>query len=216
MPIWSLLIRRCLMLSLVALLTSVPARADLPELSGQWTLLPDDSDNPAEALKGLAVIRRTPRAKVDDTASRPGQSTQERYWEQQDMVAERRAFKALPDIGAIQQVLDATQLTIAQQGGTVTMDYDAKLARSFKPTEGGPSYSAKGDEFTTDAIGAGLSFYREGKLVVESILAPRGRMIETYQLDVAARRLTLKVEIKNPDWLITARIKRVFSAAPRP
>ena len=46
-------IRRCLLLSLVTLLTSVPALAVLPELSGQWSLLPDESDDPAAALKGL-------------------------------------------------------------------------------------------------------------------------------------------------------------------
>ena len=190
-------IRHCLLLSLVTLLTSVPALAALPELSGQWSLLPDESDDPAAELKGLAVIRRMPRAQVD----------------QQDMMAERRAFKAVPDVGAIQRLLDATKLTITQQGDTVSIDYDAKLARSFKPTEGGPSYSAKGTEYTTDSIGEGLSYYRDGKLVVETILAPRGRMVETYQLDASSQRLTLKVELKNPDWLITARIKRVFSAA---
>ncbi len=206
-------IRRCLLLSLVTLLTSVPALAVLPELSGQWSLLPDESDDPAAALKGLAVIRRMPRAQVDQTGAGPGQSTQERYWQQQDMMAERRAFKAVADVGAIQRLLDATKLTIAQQGDTVSIDYDAKLARSFKPTEGGPSYSAKGTEYTTDSIGEGLSYYRDGKLVIETILAPRGRMVETYQLDASSQRLTLKIELKNPDWLITARIKRVFSAA---
>jgi hypothetical protein len=206
-------IRRCLLLSLVTLLTSVPALAALPALSGQWSLLPDESDDPAAELKGLAVIRRMPRAQVDQTGAGPGQSTQDRYWEQQDMMAERRAFKAVPDVGAIQRLLDATKLTIAQQGDTVSIDYDAKLARSFKPTEGGPSYSAKGTEYTTDSIGEGLSYYRDGKLVVETILAPRGRMVETYQLDASSHRLTLKVELKNPDWLITARIKRVFSVA---
>jgi len=91
------------------------------------------------------------------------------------------------------------------------MRYDSGYVRALKPTAGGPVYSAKGGEYKADSLGLELSYRRDGLLVIETMLEPRGRMLEEFKLDAAGRELTIKTMIDNPDWIIEASLTRVFT-----
>ena len=204
---------RSLALGLLLLTTGVAAPCAGPDLSGQWQLLKKESDDPEKALKGLGIVRRTPHLYPQDAASGPRDSTEARYFAQQELLKAKRAADATADVGLIGNLLGAEAIQITDQGSTVEMSFDAALRRTLKPAEGGPVYSAKGAEYSHDPMGETLSWRRDGLLQVETILAPRGKMQESYRLDTSAQRLVVDITIENPDWIIPARIRRLFAPA---
>ena len=178
-------------------------------LGGAWTLDKDASDKPEKELKGLVVYRPFHR----HSAAEARDTTESRYWEQQELVEKNRVQGAVADVGPIQQVLDATQLQIEDDGNKVRLVYDGHLRREFVPGDGGPVYSAKGVEYQTDDIGQSLAWREGASLVIETMLAPRGKMHEVLKPEGGSRRLSMTVTIENPDWLLPAKIRRVFDAA---
>lgn len=197
------------LLALLCVIVAPPATAGSPSLTGRWALDADRSDDPRKALKGLRLMRE---AKLDDKPeSRGGVGTDSRYYAQRELLEKKRIEGAVADVGPIQRVLDATHLDIEDGGTAVTLRYDEGWSRSLTPTEGGPVYSAKGVEYKEDALGLELSYRRDGRLFIETMLRPRGRMLEELQVDSSGRVLTVKTTIDNPDWIIEAHIKRVYT-----
>ena len=187
-----------------------------PNLGGTWTLVPKESDDPEKALKGLGIVRLTQRYSTDDTPTSRRDAQQTRYYEQQNMLDAKRAAGATANVGLINHMLAASKLVIADQGATVDLSFDDALRRSLKPSPGGPVYSAKGAEYSRDPMGQTLSWRQDGVLQVETILEPRGKMTESFKLNIAQGRLVIDTVIENPDWIIPAKLRRVFEAAKAP
>lgn len=185
-----------------------PATSASPSLTGHWVLDEDRSDDPRKALKGLRLMRQT---KFEEKPESRGVGTDSHYYQQRELLEKKRVEGEVANVGPIQRVLDATQLDIEDAGTSATLRYDDGWSRSLKPSAGGPVYSAKGAEYKEDALGLELSYRRDGRLFIETMLRPRGRMLEELQVDSSGRVLTVKTTIENPDWIIDARIKRVFT-----
>ena len=179
-----------------------------PSLAGHWVLDEDRSDDPRKALKGLRLMRQT---KFEAKPQSRGVAADSHYYAQRELLEKKRAEGAVVEVGSIQRVLDATSLDVEDGGNAVTVRYDGGWVRSLAPTEGGPVYSAKGAEYKEDDLGLGLSYRRDGVLFIETVLRPRGRMLEEVRVDSSGRVLTVDVTIDNPDWIIEARIRRVFT-----
>lgn len=184
--------------------------AGTPPLTGHWTLVEDDSDDPRDVLKGLTLIRER---NVDDRKRGRGVAEQAStgYYAQRALAEKRRLENTVADVGPLERVIYATVLDIDDAGATATLRYDSGYTRTLAPTEGGPVYSAKGDEYKADALGLELAYRRDGLFVIETMLRPRGRMLEEFKLDPGGRRLTVTTTIDNPDWVIEARLRRVFT-----
>lgn len=204
--------QRCL-LSLLLLFPLQPCLAGAPLLGGVWSLVEKESDDPQEALKGLGIVHRTQRYTTDAPTPGSRDASQERYFVQQEMLNAKKLAGATADVGLINHMLAARKLVISDQGNTVDLSFDDALRRSLKPGDGGPVYSAKGAEYSVDPMGMTLSWRRDGILQIETILEPRGKMVESYKLDPATRHLVVDTTIENPDWIIPAKIRRVFELA---
>jgi hypothetical protein len=186
-----------------------PQAADAPPLTGHWTLLEDESDDPRDALKGLTLIRQEG---LQDTAPQRGVADQAAsgYYAQRALAEKRRLENAVADVGPLDRVIYATVLDIEDAGASASIRYDENYTRTLAPTEGGPVYSAKGNEYKADALGLELAYRRDGLFVIETMLRPRGRMLEEFKLEPGGGRLTVTTTIDNPDWVIEARLRRVF------
>jgi len=201
-----------LLAALLVLVACVPrALAAGPLLTGHWVLVKDESDDPRDALKGLTLMRQGGLGDDDRRKRAVTDQVSNNYYSQRALVEKRRIENAVADVGPIQQVLDARVLDIDDAGATTTISYDTVYTRSLLPTEGGPVYSAKGNEYRTDALGLELSYRRDGLFVIETMLRPRGRMLEEFKLDPGGNKLTVDTTIDNPDWVIEARLRRVFA-----
>jgi len=208
-------LRACFACFLLLLPIALAHAADA-NLGGVWTLVPKESDDPEKALKGLGIVRLTQRYSTDDRPTSRRDAEQSRYYQQQNMLDAKRAAGATANVGLINHMLAATKLVIADQGATVDLSFDDALRRSLKPSSGGPVYSAKGAEYTRDPMGQTLSWRQDGVLQVETILEPRGKMTESFKIDPAKGRLVINTVIENPDWIIPAKLRRVFEPAKAP
>lgn len=208
MPVLASAVSALLIVVLLAITGTAPVAAGGPSLTGHWVLDEDRSDDPRKALKGLRLMRE---AKFETKPESRGIGTDSHYYQQRELLEKKRVEGQVADVGPIQRVLDATRLDIEDAGSAATLRYDDAFSRDLTPTEGGPVYSAKGAEYTEDALGLGLSYRRDGSLFIETMLRPRGRMLEELQIDTSGRILTVKTTISNPDWIIDARIRRVFT-----
>lgn len=201
------------LLALLLLAFAMPALA-APSLSGAWLLDEDRSDDPRKALKGLRLMRETAVDKVAQDERRAGADTH--YYAQRELLEKRRVEGAVVDVGPLQRVIYAARLDIDEAATQTTVRYDDAWSRTLTPTEGGPVYSAKGGEYKPDSLGLELSYRRDGILFIETVLKPRGRMLEEFEIDSSGRVLTVRTTIDNPDWIIEARLKRVFTRGGAP
>lgn len=190
------------------LIPTHPAAAGSPSLTGRWVLDEDRSDDPRKALKGLRLMRET---KFEVKPESRGIGTDSHYYAQRELLEKKRIEGEVANVGPIQRVLDATRLDVDDDGARVNLRYDGQWSRSVTPADGGPVYSAKGVEYKKDDLGLGLSYRRDGSLFIETMLRPRGRMLEELHVDASGRVLTVTTTIDNPDWIIEARIKRVYT-----
>lgn len=191
----------------LALLCSAGLGAEPPELAREWVVNDDLSDDPSDRLTGLAMIRDAPPGTGADKipAGAPA-----RYFQEQEMFAERRRENSPASVGELQRVLEADRLSVRGGATAYTFIYDTAFERPIAPRAGGPVYSAKGDEFVATAIGRTLAYWRADTLIIETMLAPRGTMIEELSVAPETGQLTIRTTIQNPDWIRAADIVRVF------
>lgn len=180
------------------------------DLSGSWQLDKKASDDPEDALKGLVIYHRSQRIFTDGSDRRAQNPTEQRYWEQQELMKEKRVEGSVARVGPIQQVLDSTTLRIEDRGSSLGLAYESGLRREMTPGDGGPVYSAKGVEYNVDEIGQSLSWRTDDTFVIETMLSPRGKMHEEFSLEAGGQQLTMNVLIENPDWILPGKVKRVF------
>ena len=198
---------RCLIALLLCCACGAAAAFDL---TGQWQLDEKASDDPEEALKGLVIYHRTQRIFTDGSDRRGQNQTEQRYWEQQELMNEKRVTGSVAKVGPIQQVLDSTTLKIQDRASSLGLTYESGLKRELTPGDGGPVYSAKGVEYNVDEIGQSLSWRTEDTFVIETMMSPRGKMHEEFRLKAGGQQLTMNVLIENPDWILPGKVKRVF------
>ena len=198
---------RCFSILLLACCSAACAAFDL---TGSWQLDKKASDDPEDALKGLVIYHRAQHIFTDRNDRRSQNQTEQRYWEQQELLNEKRVQGAVANVGPIQQVLDSNTLKIQDRGSSLGLAYESGLKREMKPGEGGPVYSAKGVEYNVDEIGQSLSWRTDDTFVIETMLAPRGKMHEEFKLEAGGQQLTMNVLIENPDWILPGKVKRVF------
>lgn len=203
-------LRHCLLICLLLLATAVSAA---PVLSGRWAIDPERSDDVEERLQGLSVIRAQPKPVVQAERDRTGMSRQARVYDELQLAEERKRIRAVADVGDLTRVLHTATLAIAESAGALDVTYEGGFTRHLVPRAGGPRYSAKGDEFAPDELGRSMVYWRGDMLVVETMLAPRGRMTEEFLLKPGTPSLRVHTRISNPDWVLDADIIRVFVPA---
>lgn len=187
---------------------AAPADGSDSLLAGSWVLDAAHSDEPRKALKGLRLMRE---AKFEEKPAARGSAHDARYYAQRELLEKKRAEGAVADVGPIQRVLEARRIDIEDSGAAVMLRYEDGWSRSLAPTVGGPVYSAKGTEYQRDALGLTLSYRRDGSLFIETVLQPRGHMTEELRVNPTGHTLTVKTTIANPDWIVEAHIKRVYT-----
>lgn len=199
-----------LLLTLLLLAMEVTAA---PAISGRWTIDPEHSDDVAERLQGLSVIRAQAKPVVQAERDRTGMSRQARVYDELQLAEERKRIRAVADVGDLTRVLHTSTLAINTSGDALDVTYEGGFTRRLAPRAGGPRYSAKGDEFVPDELGRSMVYWRGDTLVVETMLAPRGRMTEEFSLKSGSQALRVHTTISNPDWVLDADIVRVFVPA---
>lgn len=202
-----------LMLLTVALLQSGPLSAAPPaDLTGSWRLNEEDSDDSRERLQGLTILRSQPRSVVQAQRDREeaGMTRQQQVYDEMQLAKERKLINQEADVGGLGEIIHTASLQLSADATTVTVTYDGGLVRVLAPRPGGARYSAKGDEFVETGIGRSMVYWRGKQLLIETLLAPRGTMIETLSLRKDGRQLEVQTVLRNPDWLVNPEISRVF------
>lgn len=202
-----------LMLLTVALLQSGPLSAAPPaDLTGSWRLNEEDSDDSRERLQGLTILRSQPRSVVQAQRDREeaGMTRQQQVYDEMQLAKERKLINQEADVGGLGEIIHTASLQLSADATTVTVTYDGGLVRVLAPRPGGARYSAKGDEFVETGIGRSMVYWRGKQLLIETLLAPRGTMIEALSLRKDGRQLEVQTVLRNPDWLVNPEISRVF------
>ncbi|MBM4227767.1 MAG: hypothetical protein FJ164_08490 [Gammaproteobacteria bacterium] len=194
-----------------------PAWATPPViLDNQWVLNEDDSDDINQRLQGLTILRTEPISlvKADRERKESGMTRQKQVYDELQLSKERQLMRKVEDLGDLTRILHTTRLGVTSTDTTVTLAYEDGFTRTLTPRPGGPRYSAKGDEFVETGIGRSMVFWRGKQLVVETLLAPRGTMMETFNTTPDGAQLEVRTVLRNPDWLVNPEILRVFDRAP--
>ena len=199
---------------LTATLLPIASLAAAPpaDLTGGWQLNEEDSDDSRERLQGLTILRSQARSVVQAQRDREeaGMTRQQQVYDEMQLAKERKLINQEADVGNLGEIIHTTQLKLEADATTVTITYDGGLVRVLAPRPGGARYSAKGDEFVETGIGRSMVYWRGKQLVIETLLAPRGTMIETLGLRKDGRQLEVQTVLRNPDWLVNPEISRVF------
>lgn len=202
-----------LLLLVAALLPSGPLQAAPPaDLTGSWRLNEEDSDDSRERLQGLTILRTQPRSLVQAQRDREeaGMTRQQQVYDEMQLAKERKLINQEAEVGGLGEIIHTETLQLSADGTNVTVTYDGGLVRVLAPRPGGARYSAKGDEFVETGIGRSMVYWRGKELVIETLLAPRGTMIETLGLRKDGRQIEVQTILRNPDWLVNPEISRVF------
>jgi hypothetical protein len=206
------------MVALLAGLLIAPICGASPPVSldAQWVLNEDDSDDINQRLQGLTILRTEPISlvKADRERKESGMTRQKQVYDELQLSKERQLMRKVEDLGELTQILHTTRLGVSSTETTVTLAYEDGFSRILTPRPGGPRYSAKGDEFVATGIGRSMVFWRGKQLVVETLLAPRGTMIETLNITPDGTQLEVRTILRNPDWLVNPEILRVFDRTP--
>jgi hypothetical protein len=185
-------------------------------LDNQWVLNEDDSDDINQRLQGLTILRTDPISlvKADRERKESGMTRQKQVYDELQLSKERQLMRKVEDLGDLTRILHTTRLGVTSTDTTVTLAYEDGFTRTLAPRAGGPRYSAKGDEFVATGIGRSMVFWRGKQLVVETLLAPRGTMVETFGTTPDGAQLEVRTVLRNPDWLVNPEILRVFDRTP--
>ncbi|MGH8595025.1 MAG: hypothetical protein ACREXT_00040, partial [Gammaproteobacteria bacterium] len=152
------------------------------------------------------ALGATPISPSAEERARQGLGRQKRLYSELELAAERRSMRTEADVGGLARVLNTAALSITAVDTGYQFRYEDGFVRAVTPRPGGPIYTAKGDEFIADELGRSMVYWRGTVLVIETLLAPRGRMTEEIMLTPGrksgAPQLEIHTELENPDWLI--------------
>ena len=208
-------LRTLILTGITVALCGMAAHAAAPpvDLSGRWQLDEEASDDSRERLQGLTILRTQARSVVEAQRQRreAHMTRQQQVTDEMQLAKERKLIQQEADVGALGEIIHTLHVEVTSEANQITLAYDGGLTRTLAPRPGGARYSAKGDEFVETGIGRSMVFWRGRELVVETLLAPRGTMIETLRVDKSGQQLEIRTILRNPDWLVNPEILRVFN-----
>jgi hypothetical protein len=202
------------LLTLLILAGNAPlAWSDPPAFAGRWQIDPGASTDPATELKGIRASKiRAKSLKPLTPGARPGQATEQRYWQEANAGEQWQHSKELVHAGALQRVLESENLEIITQAEGYLFIYADGFERPVVPSPAGRVFTASGDELVKTEIGYTLA-YREGDtLVLETRIERGGEMFERITID-ADNRLRIHITIDRRDWKWIAKLDRLFNRA---
>tara|TARA_R110002096_G_scaffold22675_32_gene72832 strand:- start:2899 stop:3654 length:756 start_codon:yes stop_codon:yes gene_type:complete len=205
----------------VVLLTSwllagaaLPAWSAAPVLAGRWQLDADTSTDPATELKGIRASKiRSARQSPQPSAKRPGQATEQRYWQEANAGEEWRHSKELVHAGPLQRILESENLEIITRDDGYLFVYADGFERPVVPNPAGRVFTASGEELVKTDIGYTLAYWEDDTLVLETRIERGGEMFERIAID-PDNRLGIHITIDRRDWKWIARLERVFAPVP--
>lgn len=205
------------LLLIVLLLTgaALPAFNASPTLAGRWQLDADASTDPAAELKGIRASKirsasRTPQA----SGSRPGQATEQRYWQEANAGEQWRHSKELVHAGPLQRILESENLEIIPRDDGYLFIYADGFERPVVPNAAGRVFTASGEELVKTDIGYTLAYWEDNTLVLETRIERGGEMFERIAIE-PDRRLRINITIDRRDWKWIARLERLFEPVTR-
>lgn len=167
----------CLIFSTIM---AVPVLAE-SGLEGTWELNQAASDSVKNKISGLASKRKKGFNKTRERDRRRAEELGARGREQQ--------------LGPLLQILSAESLHIEGEE-KIKLTFDGKFIRSLIPNRYGRVFSASGKELVQDEFGHTMSYWDSGSLVVETMIASGGVVVERYKLNEASTQLAVSISIK--------------------
>ena len=141
---YSRIVRSCcqipfvLLTSLLLAGAALPAWSAAPVLAGRWQLDADASTDPATELKGIRASKiRTASQSPQPSAKRPGQATEQRYWQEANAGEQWRHSKELVHAGPLQRILESENLEIITRDDGYLFVYADGFERPVVPNAAG-------------------------------------------------------------------------------
>ncbi len=202
------------MLALFAIAGHTPtALGDAPVLAGRWQLDPDSSTDPASQLKGIRESKiRLKSSVTPGPGARPGEGTQQRYWQEANAGKQWQHSKELVHAGPLQRVLESENLEIISRDEGYLFIYADGYERPVVPNPGGRVFTASGDELVKTEIGYTLAYWENETLVLETRIERGGEMFERITTETDGR-LRVHITIDRRDWKWIAKLDRLFTRA---
>lgn len=199
----------------------------LPEYAGRWVVNEKLSDDVEKKMDEMRPVRGRPRD--DETSGErramrsdengPKHPVVEKEDDETSFFGGLFGHKHKPGRDGPMQKLMATrviEITLDGKGYLVT--YDGALQRHVVPHLG-KVYSASGAELVADDLGETLAYWKDGDLVLETEMKPRGYLVQRFILapdhaSMIVRTLVKRFESEreNDD---APRMKRVFERQTR-
>jgi hypothetical protein len=218
--------RAChLTLALFALAGRAAAAAEvmvLPEYAGRWVVNEKLSDDVEKKMDEMRPMRTRPR---DDETSGERRGVHADEKGPQHPVVEKEddetsffgglfGHKHKPGReGPMHKLMATRVIEIALDGKGYLVTYDGALQRHVVPHLG-KVYSASGAELVADDLGETLAYWKDGDLVLETEMKPRGYLVQRFILapdhaSMIVRTLVKRFESEreNED---APRLKRIF------
>ncbi len=184
-------------------------------LAGRWQLDVAASTDPAAELKGIRASKvRTAGPDMPSSGKRPGQATEQRYWQEANAGEQWRHSKELVHAGPLQRILESENLEIITRDSGYLFVYADGFERPVVPNAAGRVFTASGEELVETEIGYTLAYWEGDTLVLETRIERGGEMFERITID-QDQRLSINITIDRRDWKWLARLERLFKPVPR-
>lgn len=204
-----------LLASLILTGAASPVWSASPALAGRWQLDAAASTDPATEMKGIRASKVRAASRVSRPAgTRPGQATEQRYWQEANAGEQWRHSKELVHAGPLQRILESENLEIISRDDGYLFVYADGFERPVVPHAAGRVFTASGDELVKTDIGYTLAYWEDETLVLETRIERGGEMFERVTID-ADNRLRIDVTIDRRDWKWVAQLERLFEPASR-
>lgn len=206
---------RALLLAPLLVLAGAPPAGALPDLTGHWVLVEDESEDPKDAFKGKLRRERYPVPATGSGRRNSIEASQDSYWETLRKKRERGSLKDLRRLGTGYPLVKATRLDVERVEEGFKVTYDGELPRLVRPNPDGRTYSASGDELVADTLGHTLAYWDGEKLVLDNDPPRGGKIVETFTVGGTPRRLRHTVKIRMRVLKEPVELERVFAPETR-
>ena len=116
------------------LLLHFPLTSATPNVSDDWRVIEDDSDDPHDRLKGLAMLRAAPNTLEATDRSRAGPTRQAKIYNEIELSKQRHLRDTEADVGALSSVLFTDSLRVSPTAEGYEVLYDGGFKRAVNPS----------------------------------------------------------------------------------